>query len=101
MFLIAENIYPLISGYRTLDCFSNYRLFRVSRRIFWLFHEIFLLTENILLFIGWLVGCRVKVNCPFVRSGPVGEVPSVGVLLRDPSSYLREFWRKPRKTPNG
>ena len=26
---------------------------------------------------------------------------SVGVFLRDPSPYLREFRRKPRKTPNG
>ena len=24
-----------------------------------------------------------------------------GVFLRDPSSYLRQFWTKPRQTPNG
>ena len=28
--------------------------------------------------------------------GPIGGVPSVGVFLRDPSPYLREFRRKPR-----
>ena len=27
--------------------------------------------------------------------GPIGGVPSVGVFLRDPSPYLREFRRKP------
>ena len=26
---------------------------------------------------------------------------SLGVVLRDPSPHLREFWRKPRKTQNG
>ena len=31
----------------------------------------------------------------------MGVKPSVGVFLRDPSPYLREFRRKPRKTPNG
>ena len=31
----------------------------------------------------------------------MGEMPSVGVSLRYPSSYLHEFWRKSRKTPNG
>ena len=30
----------------------------------------------------------------------MGGVPSVGVFLRDPSPYLREFRRKLRKTPN-
>ena len=42
-----------------------------------------------------------KANCPLVGPGPIGGVPSVGVFLRDPSLYLREFRRKPRKTPNG
>ena len=46
------------------------------------------------------LGCRIKANCPLVRPGPVRIVPSVGVFLRDPSLYLREFLRKPRKTPN-
>ena len=32
---------------------------------------------------------------------PMSGTPSVGVFLRDPSPYLREFWRNPRKTPNG
>ena len=28
-------------------------------------------------------------------------VPFVRVFLRDPIPHLLEFWRKPRKTPNG
>ena len=47
-----------------------------------------------------LVGCRLKANCRLVGPEPMGDVPSVGVFLRDPSAYLREFRRKPRKTPN-
>ena len=39
-----------------------------------------------------------KANCPLVGPGPIGGMPSVGVLLREPTPYLR---RKPRKTPNG
>ena len=50
---------------------------------------------------GWLVGCRLKADCPLMGPGPVEGVPSVGVFQRDPSPYLREFRRKPRKTPNG
>ena len=41
-----------------------------------------------------------KANCPLVGPGLIGGVPSVGIFLRDPSPYLLEFWRKPRKTPN-
>ena len=51
--------------------------------------------------VGWLDGYRVKSNCPHVGIGPTGRVPSVGVFLRSSSPYLLEFWRKPRKTPNG
>ena len=49
------------------------------------------------------MGCRVKVNCPHVRPGPIVGVPSVGrgEFLSDHSPYLREFWRKPQKTQNG
>ena len=43
----------------------------------------------------------VKANCPLVGPGPIGGMPSVGGLLRDPSPYLREFRKKSRKTPNG
>ena len=46
-------------------------------------------------------GCRYESNCPLVGPGTIGGVPSVGVFLRYPSPYLREFRRKPRKTPNG
>ena len=47
------------------------------------------------------LGCRLKADCPLVGPGPKGDVPSVGVFLRDSSPYLREFQRKPRKTLNG
>ena len=43
--------------------------------------------------------CRVlgfKANCLLVGPGIIGGMPSVGVFLRDPSPYLREFRRKPR-----
>ena len=43
------------------------------------------------------LGYLIKTNCPLVGLGPAGGVPSVG----DASPYLREFWRKTQKTPNG
>ena len=46
------------------------------------------------------VGCRIKANCPLVGPEPISEVPFVGVFLRDPGSYLLEFERKTKKTPN-
>ena len=46
-------------------------------------------------------GCRVKANCSLVGPGHIEEVPSVGIFLRDPSTYLRKFRRKPQKTRNG
>ena len=51
----------------------------------------------------WLivVGCRFESNCPLVGPGIIGGMLSVGVFLRDPNPYLREFWRKPRKTQYG
>ena len=51
--------------------------------------------------IKWLVGYRVKANCPLVGPGLVGGVPSMRVFLRDPCLYIFEFRRKPQKTPNG
>ena len=45
--------------------------------------------------------CRVKANCPHVEHAPTVGVPSVRIFLRDLSSYLREFQRKPRKNSNG
>ena len=47
------------------------------------------------------LGCNIKTNCPLVEPDPVGGLPSVGFFLRDPTPYLREFWRKTRKTLNG
>ena len=41
-----------------------------------------------------------KADC-LTRDQALGGMPSVGVFLRDPSPYLRDFQRKPRKTPNG
>ena len=46
------------------------------------------------------MGCRIKANCRLLGPGPVGRVPCVGVFLRYPSPYLRDFRRKPRKTPH-
>ena len=43
----------------------------------------------------------VGFNYPLVRPRTIGEMPSVGIILRDPDPYLRVFRRKPRKTPNG
>ena len=47
-----------------------------------------------------MVGCRVSGRLPHWLPKPMGGMPSLGVFLRDPSRYLREFRRKPRKTPN-
>ena len=49
--------------------------------------------------LGWVVD--FEANCPLVGPGPIEVVPSVGVFPRDPSPYLSEFRRNPRKTPNG
>ena len=50
---------------------------------------------------GHLVGCWFfKADCPLVGPEPIGGMSSVRVFRRDPSPYLREFPRKPRKTPN-
>ena len=38
---------------------------------------------------------------PLVGPGTIGGMPSVRVFVKDPSPYLREFRRKPRKTPKG
>ena len=37
---------------------------------------------------------------PGVEPGLIGVVSLVGIFLRNPSPYLREFRRKPQKTPN-
>ena len=54
-----------------------------------------------LLFIGWMDGYRCESNCPIVGPGIIGGMPSVGVILRHPNPYLRDFMRKPQKTSNG
>ena len=43
------------------------------------------------------LGSRNKASCPYMGLGPMREMPSWRIFLRDPSPYLRE----PRKTPNG
>ena len=48
-----------------------------------------------------LVVVDFESNCPPAGPGTIGEVPSVGDLLKNPRPYLREFRRKPRKTPKG
>ena len=42
----------------------------------------------------WLVGCRVKDNCPLMGPGSVRGMLYVRIFLRDPSPYLRKFRRK-------
>ena len=68
-----------------------------------IFYEIFSLKDAyVILYETWKrLGCRFKANCPLVGPGHVGGVPSVGVILRHPSPYLREFRRKPRETLKG
>ena len=60
---------------------------------------LFLTNININTFIthelDWVMGLR-----PIVSRGPIGGVPSMGVLLRDSSPYLGKLWRKPLKTKN-
>ena len=48
---------------------------------------------NIILLL--LDGCRLKSNCPLVGPETIGGMTSVGVFLRDPNPYFREFFRKP------
>ena len=48
---------------------------------------------------GWLVGCRNKDNSPLVGPETDRGVPSMGVILRNPSPYLREFRRKHTYSP--
>ena len=49
----------------------------------------------------WLIGCGFESNRPLAGPGIIGGMPSMEFFLRDPSPYLREFQRKPGKTPNG
>ena len=42
------------------------------------------------------LGCRVEANWPHVGPGPTQGVHAIGVFLKDPSLYLREFRRKLR-----
>ena len=41
-------------------------------------------------------GVGVKADCLKKGPRPIGGMPSVGVFLKDPSPYFREFRRKPR-----
>ena len=47
------------------------------------------LTRLLFGMVGWLV-VVFKANCPLVAPQPIGGMPSVEVILRDPSLYLRE-----------
>ena len=40
---------------------------------------------------------KFKANCLLVGPGPLGDVQSLGIFLRDPSPYLREFRKKKTK----
>ena len=46
------------------------------------------------------LGSKIKADFPHVVPWPAGRVPSVEAFLRDPSPYLRKFWRKKRITQN-
>ena len=54
-----------------------------------------------LLLLGPSLNRPFKSNCPLVGPRTILWMCSVGVFLRDPNQYLREFRRKPRKIPNG
>ena len=95
--------------YFTCDCSDYYAVVstRLSSCIIYLVHKSNILIQNIQLDysrlvnrrLGWVVG--FKANCLLVEPGPIGGVSSVVGFLRDPSPYLREFRRKPRKIPYG
>ena len=49
------------------------------------------------------MGCGIQANCLHVGPLSAKKCPlwkGGGIFLKDPSSYLREFQRKPWKTPN-
>ena len=47
------------------------------------------------------VCCRIKTDFPTVGPLLLRGMPSVEIFLRDPSPHIREFRRKPWKTPKG
>ena len=49
----------------------------------------------------WFVGCKIYGRLSHEGPRPMGGMPSIVLLLKDPIPYLLEFWRKPWKTPNG
>ena len=57
------------------------------------FYQLMLIINSII----WLVGWRIKANCPLICSGPVGGVPYMGVFLSCSSPDFREFRRKQGK----
>ena len=46
----------------------------------------------------WWCGVGVKADCLNIGPRPIGKLPSVGVFLRDPSPYLREFLYESEKS---
>ena len=48
-----------------------------------------------------LLGCNIKANHPFVGPGPVGGMPSVGVLLSDPCLIYASFGENHAKLRTG
>ena len=54
------------------------------------FYQFPIITPNI----SELCCCKMKANCPHVRPGPTGIVPTLEVFLKDPNQYLREIWKK-------
>ena len=56
--------------------------------------------SNVMLENFFFVTITFTYSTSLLGSQDYRKIPSLGVFLRDPSPYLREFRRKLRKTPN-
>ena len=80
---------------RKLQNFKKLRISIINEFLFIFFHHQISRAFKLAKFcIRCSCGCRLKSNCPLVRLGTIDDMPSVGVFLRDPNPYLREFRRK-------
>ena len=91
-----QYIINLRKGVPCIKCIQNDILIQMKKTINQLcfFHKHHILR-------GFVVVVGFKARLSHQGPRPIGGVPSLGVFLKDPSPYLREFRRKPRKTPNG
>ena len=97
-------VYSLLSDVIFICTLLKKKRFSEYKFLYWIKYVndaffLFLSTLNFLVCClrmdGWMDGWRYESNCPLVRPGTIGGVPSVGGFLRDPCPYLREFLRKP------